>query len=148
MSSLAAMFGGGGDAGGFGGLGGGAPPVEDPETAYASQLTQLQARWVLGGLLAPGMGSQFAHAPSYLSQGFRHVTNCNMIWLWYSYSIVHTSGLLIKFALSVSNVCVVNRAQPHCCQLQKAACHAPHLGFGYRTWASVTVQQTSGRCRL
>ena len=45
MSSLAAMFGGGGEAGGFGGLGGGAPPVEDPETAYASQLTQLQASY-------------------------------------------------------------------------------------------------------
>ena len=40
MGGLAAMLGGG--AGGFGGLGGGAPPVADPETAYASQLTQLQ----------------------------------------------------------------------------------------------------------
>lgn len=50
MSSLAAMFGGGGEAGGFGGLGGGAPPVEDPETAYASQLIQLQARLVVDGL--------------------------------------------------------------------------------------------------
>lgn len=46
MSSLAAMFGGGGGGGlgggGLGGLGGGVPPVADAETAYASQLTQLQ----------------------------------------------------------------------------------------------------------
>ena len=47
MSNLAAMFGGGGGAGGFGGLGGGVPPVEDPEAAYASQLTQLQARLMI-----------------------------------------------------------------------------------------------------
>lgn len=40
MSNLAAMFGGGA---GLGGLAAGAPPVQDPETAYASQLTQLQA---------------------------------------------------------------------------------------------------------
>lgn len=46
MSNLAAMFGGGG---GLGGLAAGAPPVQDPETAYASQLTQLQA----GDLLTP-----------------------------------------------------------------------------------------------
>ena len=46
MSSLAAMFGGGGGGGlgggGLGGVAGGVPPVADPETAYASQLTQLQ----------------------------------------------------------------------------------------------------------
>lgn len=41
MSNLAAMFGGGA---GLGGLAAGVPPVQDPETAYASQLTQLQAR--------------------------------------------------------------------------------------------------------
>ena len=44
MAGLAALLGGGG-GGGFGGLGGGGggvPPVADPETAYASQLTQLQ----------------------------------------------------------------------------------------------------------
>ena len=41
MSGLAALLGGGG-GGGFGGGGGGVPPVADPETAYASQLTQLQ----------------------------------------------------------------------------------------------------------
>ena len=40
MSNLAAMFGGGA---GLGGLPAGVPPVQDPETAYASQLTQLQA---------------------------------------------------------------------------------------------------------
>ncbi len=44
MSGLAALLGGGGGGGfgGFGGGGGGVPPVADPETAYASQLTQLQ----------------------------------------------------------------------------------------------------------
>ena len=40
-SNLAAMFGAGG---GLGELPGGVPPVQDPETAYASELTQLQAR--------------------------------------------------------------------------------------------------------
>lgn len=41
MSNLAAMFGAGEALGEFAG---GTPPVQDPETAYASQLTQLQAR--------------------------------------------------------------------------------------------------------
>ena len=43
MSNLASMFGGGQALGEFGG-GSGVPPVQDPESAYASQLTQLQAR--------------------------------------------------------------------------------------------------------
>lgn len=49
MSNLASMFGAGQALGEFGGGGGGGgvPPVQDPETAYASQLTQLQARLVL-----------------------------------------------------------------------------------------------------
>lgn len=43
MGGLAALLGGGG-GGAFGGFGSGVPPVADPETTYASQLTQLQVR--------------------------------------------------------------------------------------------------------
>ena len=45
---LAALLGGGGGGGAFGGFGSGVPPVADPETTYASQLTQLQ---VLTGMM-------------------------------------------------------------------------------------------------
>lgn len=47
MSNLAAMFGAGEALGEFAAGGGGVPPVQDPESAYASQLTQLQARSML-----------------------------------------------------------------------------------------------------
>ena len=53
MGGLAALLGGGG--GGFSGLGGGVPPVADPETTYASQLTQLQVGSYVDHLL-------FSHA--------------------------------------------------------------------------------------
>lgn len=52
MGGLAALLGGGG--GGFGGLGAGVPPVADPETAYASQLTQLQ--------VGSSVNNAFSHA--------------------------------------------------------------------------------------
>ena len=47
MNALASLFGGGAGGGGFGGMGSGVPPVADPETTYASQLTQLQVKGLL-----------------------------------------------------------------------------------------------------
>lgn len=82
MSSLAAMFGGSGEAGGFGGLGGGAPPVEDPETAYASQLTQLQARLlecILHCKQAPWHFLNLACMAFHVLRLFRKLSNCDMI---------------------------------------------------------------------